>query len=73
MTMTIAALEKAGIPKDNIKTTGYNMYQVSEGSTQILGQKIKLYRVTNTLLVTLTDISRAGEILDLAVAVGLTK
>ncbi|MDD1673172.1 MAG: SIMPL domain-containing protein [Methanomicrobiales archaeon] len=73
MTKTIAALENAGIPPDKIKTTGYNMYQVSEDSTQILGQKIKLYRVTNTLLVTLTDISRAGEILDLAVAGGVNQ
>jgi Uncharacterized conserved protein len=68
MASTIAALQQAGIPADKIKTTGYNIYPVYDESSSILGQRIKLYRVTNTLLITLTDTARAGETLDLAVA-----
>jgi uncharacterized protein YggE len=73
MAATIAALERAGIPQDKIKTTGYNIYPVYDDTGSILGQKVKLYRVTNTLLITLTDIGRAGEITDLAVANGVNQ
>ncbi len=70
MAATIAALESAGIPSDKIKTTGYSIYPVYDDSSSVLGQKVKFYRVTNTLHITLTDIARAGEIVDLAVANG---
>lgn len=73
MAATIAALERAGIPPDKIKTTGYNIYPVYDDTGSILGQKVRFYRVTNTLLVTLNDTSRAGEILDLAVANGVNQ
>jgi uncharacterized protein YggE len=70
MASVIAALGNAGIPADRIKTTGYSIYPVYDDSSPIMGSKVKFYRVTNTLLVTLTDITRAGEIVDLAVANG---
>ncbi|MDD1679196.1 MAG: SIMPL domain-containing protein [Methanomicrobiales archaeon] len=73
MASTFAALERAGIPADQIKTTGYNIYPVYDSTGSILGQKIRLYRVTNTLQVTLTDTSSAGEILDLGVANGVNQ
>ncbi len=70
MAATIAALERAGIPSDQIKTTGYSIYPVYDDSSSVLGQRLKFYRVTNTLHITLTDIARTGEIVDLAVANG---
>jgi uncharacterized protein YggE len=73
MAATIAALERAGIPQDKIKTTGYNIYPIYPDPTSVLGQKVSVYRVTNTLLVTLTDITRAGEIADLAVSNGVNQ
>jgi uncharacterized protein YggE len=73
MASTISALERAGIPADKIKTTGYNIYPVYDDPVSVLGQKVKMYRVTDTLLVTVTDISRAGEILDLGVANGVNQ
>jgi uncharacterized protein YggE len=73
MGSTIAALERDGIPSDKIKTTGYNIYPVYDDSASILGPKVKLYQVTNTLHITLTDITRAGEIIDLAVANGVNQ
>ncbi len=64
------ALLAAGIPRDALKTTGYNLYPVYEDYTAPFGQKVKTYRVTNTLTVTLHDVTKTGEIIDTAVAAG---
>ena len=72
MTQTTNALKSAGLTSDDIKTTGYSIYQVTKdtdasGAILPINKQIKVYRVTNTLLVTLKDTSRAGEIIDIAV------
>jgi len=68
------AIIGAGIPRDMLKTTGYSISPVYDDSASgILSQKVKTYRVTNTLTVTLTDVSRTGEIIDLAVANGINQ
>ena len=41
--------------------------------TGILKPKIKTYRVTNTLTVTLHDVSKTGEVIDIAVANGINQ
>jgi uncharacterized protein YggE len=64
------ALLAAGIPRDALQTTGYNLYPVYEDYTGPFGQKVKSYRVTNTLTVTLHDVTKTGEIIDVAVAAG---
>jgi hypothetical protein len=46
---------------------------VYEDSTGILTPKIKTYRVTNTLTVTLHDVSKTGEVIDVAVANGVNQ
>ena len=58
------ALIATGIPRDALKTTGYNIYPVYEESTGILKPKIKTYRVTNSLTVTLHNVSKTGEVID---------
>jgi hypothetical protein len=73
MTQVIDNLVAAGVPRDSIKTTGYSIYPVYQDSTGILDRKIKTYQVTNTLQVTLTDVSRAGDIIDIAVASGINE
>ena len=67
------ALIAAGIPKDGLKTTGYNIYPVYEDSKGLLNPKIKTYQVTNSLTVTLHDVSRTGEIIDIGVANGINQ
>lgn len=67
------ALLAAGIPKDALKTTGYNIYPIYEDSTGLLKPKIKTYQVTNRLTVTLHDINRTGEVIDIAVANGINE
>ncbi|MDD1671491.1 MAG: SIMPL domain-containing protein [Methanomicrobiales archaeon] len=73
MNALFTALEGAGITKDEMETTGYSIYPVYDETSSILPQKIRLYRVTNTLLVTLKNSSRAGEIIDLAVTNGANR
>jgi uncharacterized protein len=73
MTRVQDALIAAGIPKDGLKTTGYNIYPVYEDSTGLLSPKIKTYQVTNSLTVTLHNVSRTGEVIDTAVANGVNQ
>jgi len=71
MTQVMNALTAAGIPKDAFKTTGYTIYPVYESAEKTVSdQKVVAYRVTNTLTVTLHDVSRTGEVIDIAVANG---
>jgi uncharacterized protein len=74
MRKVIDALVAAGLPKDALKTTGYNIYPVYEDySKSPYEQKIKTYQVTNTLTVTLHDVNRTGEVIDIAVANGVNQ
>ncbi|MEI7857499.1 MAG: SIMPL domain-containing protein [Methanomicrobiales archaeon] len=74
MTKVIDALVAIGIPRDALKTTGYNIYPVYEDTTKsILDQKVRTYRVTNTLTVTLHDVSKTGDVIDVAVANGINQ
>jgi len=73
MNNVVNALVNAGIPRDALKTTGYNIYPVYEDVRTPLGQKIRTYRVTNTLTVTLHDVSRTGEVIDIAVSNGINQ
>jgi uncharacterized protein YggE len=73
MNTVIDVIVAAGIPKDALKTTGYTIYPVYEDTKPPFDQKIRTYRVTNTLTVTLHDVSRTGEIIDIAVANGINQ
>jgi len=74
MTKVIDALVATGLPKNALKTTGYNIYPVYDDySKPLLEQKIRTYRVTNTLTVTLHDVNRTGEVIDIAVANGINQ
>ena len=74
MAKVIDALAATGIPRDALKTTGYNIYPVYDDySTSVLNQKIRTYRVTNTLTVTLHDVNKTGDVIDVAVANGINQ
>lgn len=73
MTQVIDALVTAGLPEDALKTTGYNIYPIYEDSKSPFDQKIRSYRVTNTVTVTLHDVNRTGEVIDIAVANGINQ
>jgi uncharacterized protein YggE len=74
MARVIDALVPLGIPRDALKTTGYTIYPVYEDTTKsLLDQKIRTYRVTNTLTVTLHNVTLAGDVIDVAVANGINQ
>jgi len=74
MTKVINALVAAGLPKDALKTTGYNIYPIYDDYSKTpFDQKIRTYRVTNTLTVTLHEVNRTGEVIDIAVANGVNQ
>jgi hypothetical protein len=73
MNQVISALATAGVPKDSMKTTGYTIYPVYQDSSNPLTSKIQTYQVTNTLQVTLTDVTKSGDIIDVAVANGINQ
>jgi uncharacterized protein YggE len=70
MNRVVDAIMATGVPKENIKTTGYSVYPVYDQSTNLFGQKVKYYQVTNTVQVTLNDVGMAGEVIDAAIAAG---
>lgn len=74
MDAVINALKNAGIPEKDIRTAAYNIIPVTESDSKgLTTARVKYYRVINTLEVTLNDVGRAGEIVDLAVENGANK
>jgi uncharacterized protein YggE len=74
MKQVFDALVAAGIPADALKTTGYNIYPVYDDIIKSQNdQKIRSYRVTNTVTVTLHDVNRTGEVIDIAVVNGINQ
>jgi uncharacterized protein YggE len=74
MKQVIDALVAAGIPADALKTTGYNIYPVYDDISKSQNdQKIRSYRVTNTVTVTLHDVSKTGDVIDIGVANGINQ
>lgn len=74
MSQVIDALIAAGIPRDALKTTGYNIYPVYDYSEKTGSDtRIQSYRVTNTLTVTLHDVSQVGNVIDTGVASGVNE
>ena len=79
MSSAMDALKRAGLTSEDMKTTGYSIYTVTKSVDPKTGmrlpaeEQIEVYRVTNTLLVTMKDTARAGEIIDIAVENGANK
>ncbi len=70
MDKIIALIKGAGIASDDIKTTNYSMYPKynyvkDTGESSIIG-----YAVNNTVQVTVKDIAKAGNIIDIAASSG---
>jgi hypothetical protein len=70
MDVLVTSLQKAGIDQRDLQTSGYSIYPVYDDSSHGLGQKIRYYQVMNTLTVTVRDVNRTGEFIDIAVASG---
>jgi uncharacterized protein YggE len=79
MEQIIAALKKARVGTDDMETMGYNMYPIREYydmytvSEKPDEQGIKGFVVSNQLKVTIKDIDKVGEIIDIAVEAGVNQ
>jgi uncharacterized protein len=70
MDALVTSLQKAGIDQKDLQTSGYSIYPVYDDSSLGFGQKIRYCQVTNTLTVTVRDVNRTGDFIDIAVASG---
>ena len=71
MNTVVDALAAAGVPRDQMKTTGlYDHPGLPADNKGILSGTVKTYQVTNTLQVTLKDTNMTGQIIDTAVNAG---
>jgi uncharacterized protein YggE len=67
----IAALQLQGISKEDIQTSGYNIYAESplrEGPLEI--PPAPLYRASSNVRVVIRDLSQIGDVLDVAISAG---
>jgi uncharacterized protein YggE len=73
MARVTSAIKAAGIAPEDMKTTGYSIWpEYPENDKPFSSQKVT-YHVTNTLEVTLKDVTRVGEIVDIAVSNGANR
>ena len=71
MNAVFATLRKAGVPEKSMQTSGFNVapqYATDKNGTQT--QQITGYQVSNTVSVTVDDLSKVGPTLDALVASG---
>lgn len=70
MSAIVQSLMDMGFAEDDIKTANYSIYPVrstvaSSGEYRVVG-----YRVSNTLIVTVRDLDRVGEVIDVSTQAG---
>ena len=75
MERVIAALVRAGVPRDRIETRDYNVFPDYDPQPrpEAVEPRIRGYRVMNTVSVTLEDIERVGTVIDAALAAGANR
>jgi uncharacterized protein YggE len=68
MDAVIAALESAGVSKDDRETSYFQIYPVTDYERP--GEGILGYRVTNEITVELRDLEQVGSVIDTAISAG---
>jgi uncharacterized protein YggE len=68
-----AALKKAGVQDSEIKTVSYSVNEEFDWNKETGESMSKGYRTSNSIQVTLTDIKKAGAVVDAAVNAGANK
>lgn len=70
MDAVVKAIKAVGIADSDIRTSGYSIYPVYDETSSLFGRNVKTYRVTNSVQVTIRDVTKTGEVIDAAVAAG---
>jgi uncharacterized protein YggE len=74
MERVIAALVRAGVPRERIETRDYNVFPDYDPRPTETGEpRIRGYRVMNTVSATLHDIPRVGGVIDAALQAGANR
>ncbi len=74
MERVIAALVRAGVPRERIETRDYNVFPDYDPRSMESGEpRIRGYRVMNTVSATLHDIARVGQVVDAALQAGANR
>ena len=74
MERVIAALVRAGVPRERIETRDYNVFPDFDPRSMETGEpRIRGYRVMNTVSATLHDIARVGQVIDAALQAGANR
>jgi uncharacterized protein len=66
----LAALERAGVPREELETRSYTVYPVYEAPEPQQPPELRGYRVSNTVVVHVTELGRVGELVDVALEAG---
>ena len=66
----ISALQEAGVAEDDLQTSNYNVFREDWHTGPEGEQREPLYRVINTLSVTVRDVDRVGELISVALGAG---
>jgi hypothetical protein len=75
MERVIAALVRAGVPRDRIETSGFNVfpeYDPQPRPEQTV-PAVRGYRVMNSVTVTMDDVARVGAVIDAALGAGANR
>lgn len=74
MDRVIAALVRAGVPRDRIETRDYNVFPDYDPRPVETGEpRIRGYRVMNTVSATTDDVEKVGALIDAALAAGANR
>jgi uncharacterized protein len=74
MERVIAALVRAGVPRDRIETRDYNVFPDYDPRPMETGEpRVRGYRVMNTVAVTMHEIDRVGAVIDAALGAGANR
>ncbi len=72
MSDVLQALEKAGVAKDDMTTSHYNIYQAYDDSMYPAKdeKRVRVYHVSNGITIKTTKIDEVGKLIDVATAAG---
>jgi uncharacterized protein len=70
MAKVMSAIESAGIPKEDISTSQYSLYELKEYDPKSQQEVSKGYQTTNTVIATAKDLSIIGTVIDAAANAG---
>ena len=73
MQRVIQALVRAGVPRDQVETQGFNVFPEYEGRPDGGEPRLRGYRVSNVVTAHVADVSRVGSVIDAGLGAGANR